>query len=118
MDSSFSGEEKICKKKDFEEAYKKGGKSVNRNFILIVHPNMVGKRRLGMTVGKKVGKAVKRNRIKRIVREYFRLNKELFLPSSDIVFIAKHQTRNLTYQTLSQGMKTILYPVIIDKETI
>ena len=44
--------------------------------------------RLGVTVTRKVGNAVQRNRIKRVVREVFRRNRDLF-PPADVVFVAK-----------------------------
>jgi ribonuclease P protein component len=45
--------------------------------------------RLGISVHRKVGNAVRRNRIKRIVRETFRLHREIFPQSSDIVFTVR-----------------------------
>jgi ribonuclease P protein component len=45
--------------------------------------------RLGLTVSQKVGCAVRRNRVKRLVREVFRLHRELFPSPADIVVIAK-----------------------------
>ena len=42
--------------------------------------------RLGISVHRKIGDAVRRNRIKRLIREVFRLNRDLFPPSCDIVF--------------------------------
>lgn len=44
--------------------------------------------RLGITVTRKVGNAVRRNRIKRVVREVFRRNRQAF-PAADLVFVAK-----------------------------
>jgi len=52
---------------------------------------------LGVTVGKKTGKAVKRNRVKRLIREFFRLNKVCFPQGYDIVIIAK---KNASYLDL------------------
>jgi ribonuclease P protein component len=49
--------------------------------------NSLGNRRLGMAVGRKVGKACVRNRIKRSLREYFRLNREKMPAETDMVFI-------------------------------
>ena len=44
---------------------------------------------MGVTVSKKTGNAVKRNRVKRLIREFFRLNKKHFPQGYDIVIIAK-----------------------------
>ena len=49
---------------------------------------------------KKVGSAVERNRIKRVVREVFRRNRELFPASHDLVFIAKRGSTRIDYGSL------------------
>lgn len=49
---------------------------------------------------KKVGNAVQRNRIKRVVREVFRRNRQLFPASHDIVFIAKREAKGINYEAL------------------
>jgi ribonuclease P protein component len=49
-------------------------------------------------VTKKVGTAVERNRIKRVVREVFRLNRSLFPTNHDVVFIAKRGAAGVDYQ--------------------
>jgi ribonuclease P protein component len=48
--------------------------------------NPQGLQRLGIAVGRKVGKACARNRIKRRLREYFRLNRDKIPPGTDVVF--------------------------------
>jgi len=50
--------------------------------------NVLGITRLGIAVGRKAGNACARNRIKRRLREYFRLNREKMPPETDIVFVA------------------------------
>ena len=63
--------------------------SRSRLFIVITCKNPLSRSRLGITVSKKVGKAVTRNRIKRIIRDYFRLNRRLLPGRLDINIIAR-----------------------------
>lgn len=86
---TFGKEERIRKKKDYLAVYQQGVRSHSRHFTVIAHRNPSGKRRFGITVGKKVGNAVKRNRLKRLLREFFRLNKEQFPPARDLVITAR-----------------------------
>jgi len=51
---------------------------------------------LGLVAGRKVGKAFQRNRIKRLLREFFRRHKEM-LPPGDIIIMAKKGAPDLTY---------------------
>ena len=54
---------------------------------------------------KKVGTAVQRNRIKRMVREVFRRNRSLFPPAHDLVFIAKRGAPGIDYHSLLQELQ-------------
>ncbi len=60
---------------------------------------------MGITVSKKVGRAVKRNRIKRLVRERFRLSKALFDDTYDINIIAKTGAAELSSVEITQVLK-------------
>jgi ribonuclease P protein component len=62
----------LRKKGDFELVFKSGVVSRSRNLILHARPNEFGFHRLGLSVSKKIGKAVTRNRIKRLLREAVR----------------------------------------------
>lgn len=64
-------------------------------------------RRLGLVVAGSVGNAVERNRIKRVVREHFRINKERY-PNGDIVVVAKHETADLTNDELRANIEEII----------
>lgn len=54
-----------------------------------VWPRDVSLRRMGLVTGRKVGNAVTRNRVKRLLREVFRLNKHRLLPGVDVVFVSR-----------------------------
>jgi ribonuclease P protein component len=69
----------------------------------------MGISRLGITVSKKVGSAAERNRIRRLVREFFRLNRSRLSTPQDIVIIAKRNiTRRLAYQDVYTELESHL----------
>jgi ribonuclease P protein component len=70
-------------------------------------PAEPGDVRLGITVSKKVGPAVTRNRVKRLVREAFRVRKALFGEGLDVVFIAKKSASDATYDQVASDVERI-----------
>jgi ribonuclease P protein component len=79
----------IRKNRDFSSVYKTGRREANALFVSIVKPNGGAESRLGVSVSKKVGGAVVRNRIKRQVKENMRLMSPALLPGYDIVLAAR-----------------------------
>jgi ribonuclease P protein component len=58
-------------------------------FTVVGRPNGLGFNRLGLTMTKKSGPAVVRNRLKRVVREFFRTHRASWLQGYDLLFIAR-----------------------------
>lgn len=90
--------ERITRTNRFKVIYQQGVWRSSRYFTTITCVNDQGVQRLGITVTKKTGNAVYRNRIKRLIREFFRLNKGLFPDQHDVVIMAKRSIPPLTYQ--------------------
>jgi ribonuclease P protein component len=64
--------------------------------------------RLGLVVSRKVGKAHARNRVKRVVREYFRTHRHTFRVSVDIVVVAKRGAAELETEALYRELGSVL----------
>ncbi len=78
------------------------------NFILVFKGNELGTQRLGISVGRKTGSAVKRNRIKRLLRECFRLNRSTFPEEYDTLIIGKHYERGINLRLVEQELRAII----------
>ncbi len=86
---SFPKNRRILKRKDFIRLSKQGKKVLTHYFIAIVTKGAENNNRIGITASKKVGNAVERNRIKRLIREYFRHRQENNPDIKDINIIAR-----------------------------
>jgi ribonuclease P protein component len=91
LNFSLTKADRILRRRDFIALSEIGQRIQNEQFIALFAPNQHGRSRIGITVTKKVGPAVKRNRIKRLIREYFRLNRHKLVGNWDINLIAKRQ---------------------------
>ena len=105
LNHSFPKELKIRKSSEYEEIFNKSKRLRSRHFDILYVQNSLGYCRAGIVVSKKnVRTAVKRNRIKRVVREVFRNNKSLF-DSMDVVFLAKKGCEDLNYSNAKREIQ-------------
>jgi ribonuclease P protein component len=108
-EQSYRKLERVTKRSRFRTIYQQGVWSSSRHFTTVICSNTQGVKRLGITVTKKTGNAVKRNRIKRLIREFFRLNKALFPAGyNDVVIMAKKTVPPLTYQEACRELAELL----------
>jgi len=97
-EQSYRKLERITNHSRYRTIYQQGVWRSSRHFTTITCSNDRGTKRLGITVTKKAGNAVRRNRIKRLIREFFRLNKSLFPAGYDVVVMAKRNMPPVKYQ--------------------
>jgi ribonuclease P protein component len=120
---------RLRKRAEFLFVQQRGHKHHVRNFLVFVTPQSPLQRRfhasgpreitdresddalpptrLGVTVTRKVGGAVVRNRIKRLVRESFRRERNRFQPGLSMVWIAKRDAAAVSYSDVLEQMQTL-----------
>ncbi len=86
----------------FRRLYSTAGQA-NGLLVLYARPNRTGMNRVGITAGKKLGKAVVRNRVRRRLREVYRLNEDKFKPGWDIVVVARSRCITASFEKLTDS---------------
>ena len=86
---AFTSRMHMKRSADFERTYAGRRSAQNATCRVVAAPNELPHSRLGLSVGKKYGNAVRRNRFKRLVREAFRLNRDKLPVGFDIVVIPR-----------------------------
>ena len=84
----------------FRRLYATSGKA-NGCLVLYARPNRTGQNRVGLTVSKKLGHAVVRNRVRRRLREIYRLNESRFRRGFDIVVVARSRAVDAPFSQLT-----------------
>ncbi len=95
---------------DFQRLYRSGAFCSLGSALLYVRPNRLPYNRLGITAGKKIGNAVKRNRAKRIIREAYRAAEPMLPIGIDLVVVARsslpeQSSAILTERFLTSGVR-------------
>jgi len=107
-EQGFPRRERIRRRVDYQRCFAVGRRRVGPNLILFYLHRGEGPPRIGITVSKKVGNAVRRNRIKRLLREYYRRHKELFMPGVDYSFVARKNCQLRSLADVSREMQVLL----------
>ena len=93
--------------RDFDRVFAGKRRASDHQLILFVEANELGYSRLGVRVGKHVGDSVARNRIKRLVRESFRIAQHEFPECLDIVCVAKRSSDD-SLQSYRRSLATLV----------
>ena len=86
--------DRVTHQHDIEEIFADNIRSGSAYLRVLYRPTHSGKQRLGISASRKVGNAVTRNRYKRLIRDFFRLNRDLF-PMGDIMIVIGQKASEL-----------------------
>ena len=90
----------LNKDRQFRRLYKKGASAVRPCLVVYARENRSAQNHLGFTVTAKVGKAVTRNRVRRRLREIYRLHETELKPGYDLVVVARARAAGVVYARL------------------
>ncbi|GAQ24863.1 MULTISPECIES: ribonuclease P protein component [Tepidanaerobacter] len=99
---------RLTKNLEFINVYKSGRRISSPFFVMYIKKNDLGYSRLGVSVSKKVGKSVVRNKIKRQIKEIIRKNYDFINSGWDIVFSVKPAAVQLNYAQIEKEIISLL----------
>ena len=99
----------------FRRLYATTGQA-NGYLVFYARPNRLGLNRVGITAGKKLGHAVVRNRVRRRLREVYRLNEDKFTPGWDIVVVARSRCIGADFRKLTNAYLSLAEKAGVLKE--
>ncbi len=92
----------LKKNYEFRRLYYNGKNAAGSRLVLYVRPNRTETNRLGITVGTKLGKAVVRNRVRRRIREIYRLNEARLARGRDLVVVARSRSVDAKFREMEE----------------
>ncbi len=105
---------RLSRSAEFERVYRQGRSIANRHLVLYTFPNASTQRpRLGLSVSRKVGGAVQRNRLKRLLREAFAKAEGGLIPGHDVVVVARPQSGELAEREGLSGVDASLEELLV-----
>jgi ribonuclease P protein component len=105
---SLKREERLSKKAELIDLKLHGRRYYTSSFLVALKENGTDTTRLGISVSKRVGNAVKRNRIKRLIREFYRLNKHQIPRGYDMMITALKDGDAINFSKVQQELGDLL----------
>ena len=94
----------LKKNSQFKWVYKNGKSYANKYLVMYVVGNHTENNRLGISVSKKVGNSVVRHKVKRLIKESYRLHENIFNSGLDIVVIARNNIYPISYEEIESAL--------------
>ena len=95
--------ESLKKNRDFKTVYSNGKSRANKYLVMYVMDSGREDTRIGMSASKKVGNSVVRHRFARLVRESFRLNKDILEEGKDIIVVARAAAKDKNFDKIESA---------------
>lgn len=92
---------------EFRSLYYKGGSKASGLLVVYFKKNRYGQSRLGITVSKKVGNAVTRNRVRRLIKENYRLMEPEVRTGFDVVIVARTRMAASDFHATGASLRTL-----------
>lgn len=103
----FPRHERLTQKREFVAIYEHGKKWVGPNFVCYAVRRAGQSRKLGLSVSRKVGGAVVRNRVKRYIREVYRTHRAQLRDDVQLVIVARHSSSRLSYRECEESIRDL-----------
>jgi ribonuclease P protein component len=92
---------RLVRRVDYDAVYRAGRRKSSREFTIFLRPNGLGVSRFGWSIKKTLGTAVRRNRIRRRLREIVRLHRQEIIPGWDIVIHPRSSAATADFSALT-----------------
>ncbi len=107
---------RLRKRRDFNYVYKKGKSVANQYLVLVYRRSGLYITRVGFSVSKKFGNSVKRNRIRRQLKEIYRKRIPYVKEGFDLIFVVRKNARDVEFSKLEEAVDNLLKRAGIFKE--
>jgi len=108
-----AGRVRLSRSADFDRVFRQGRSHAGRELVLYVFPRGESEEpRLGLSVSRKVGGAVQRNHVKRLLREAFAVEGERLPAGTDAVVVARHEANALAEREGLAGIRRVLSELV------
>ena len=99
---------RLVRRAEYDAVYKEGRRRTSREFTIFLRPNGLDNSRFGWSIKKALGNAVRRNRIRRRLREILRLHRQEITPGWDIVIHPRSSAATAKFSTLAEDLLKLL----------
>lgn len=97
----------LKKNRDFQRVYQKGMSYANHMMVLYLLQQKTKQKKVGFAAGKRLGNAVIRNRVKRLLREVYRLNQHRLIDGIELLLVGRKPIIDVGYQEVDRAFKAL-----------